>query len=554
MAKHISYRDLNCERLKTLTAPDVLILGGGVNGIAVLRELALNGVSAVLLEEGDFVGGASGVSTRMAHGGLRYLENREFALVKEAVRERNLLLKNAPHMVSPQEFILPVRQRVRGYIGGVLSFLGFNKGRISPNYLALKSALMLYEFFGRANRSLPRHRTSLTRRGLPKNIDATFKGYVAYFDGKIENPEGLIFEMLEEALHASEQTAALNYCKSTMEKNGTFAIKDRLTGALFHLQPKLIINATGAWLDATNAKLALNTNYVSAVKGAQIIVRHPGLKKRLGDRAFYYADPDNRLVICNPLSETILMGTTEIVVDDPSRLQVEAREREYLLKALSGLFDDIEVTDKHIVSVITGARPLRNASDGDAYNAKREHAVLADKTPNGTPVLSMVGGKWTTFRPFAEEATERALRYLQRPKTVSTKDRVYRGTPLPETQRPEPSDTRAHRLFERYGAIWQEVAAFCEAGQDWSLTHASTYSKREVIWLIEQRGAVYLDDIILRRTQIALNARATEAALMEIALILAEAAGKDKAWAEAETSKCKAMPAIRFQASGYAVP
>lgn len=540
--------------MKTLTAPDVLILGGGVNGIAVLRELALNGVSAVLLEEGDFVGGASGVSTRMAHGGLRYLENREFALVKEAVRERNLLLKNAPHMVSPQEFILPVRQRFRGYVGGALSFLGLSKGRISPNYLALKSALILYEFFGRVNRSLPRHRTSLTRRGLPRNIDATFKGYVAYFDGKIENPEGLIFEMLEEALDASEKTAALNYCKLTMGQNGTFTAKDGISGALFHMQPKLIINATGAWLDVTNAKLGLNTSYVSAVKGAQLIVHHPELKKRLGDRAFYYADPDNRLVICNPLSETILMGTTEIVVDDPSGLQVETKERQYLLKALSGLFDDIEVTEDNIVSVITGARPLRNAPDGDAYNAKREHAVLADKTPNGTPILSMVGGKWTTFRPFAEEATEQALAYLQHTKTVYTKDRVYRGTPLPETPRPEPADARARRLFKRYGAVWQEVAAFCNAGQDSLLEHASTYSEREIVWLIEKRGAVYLDDLILRRTQIALDANVTDAALLEIALILAEASGKDKGWAEAETSRCKAMPAIRFQSDDCAEP
>lgn len=529
-----------------MNSVDVLILGGGVNGVAALREFSLNGVSCLLVERGDFSGGASGVSTRMAHGGLRYLENREFALVRESVRERNLLLKNAPHMTAEQALVLPLENIARGFWGSVFNYLGFGARRVAPNYFSIKSALMLYEYFGHVNRILPRHSSRLGRQGLPENIRSSFRAYATYYDGKIINPEGIIFEMLEEAVMASSDAAALNHVDFKLGAEGSVTITDQVSGESYSVSSKIIVNATGAWLDKTNAILGVGSDYVSAVKGAQIIVRHDELRRRIGDTAFYYSDHEGRLVICNPLPRTILMGTTEVVLEDVAELSIEPGEVDYLMRSLSSLFDDIDVRDEHIVAAITGARPLQKTAEGDAYSAKRDHVVHHDDLPDGCLVLSLAGGKWTTFRAFAEELADIAFTRLGKKRQVSTRERTYRGTPVADTPLPDQTDHRACHLFERYGAVWSEISEFCNRGKDRFLLNAPDYTEREIVWLVEYRGAVYLDDIILRRTQIALDGLATDGALHEIARIMAATRGETDEWVTEEVARCSSMNAIRY--------
>ena len=553
-----SFRTDNIARLRRLRAADVVVLGGGVNGVAVLRDLALNGVRAVLLDQRDFCAGASSASTRMAHGGLRYLENREFRLVAESTRERNLLLKNAPHQTVPLQVVVPLESYAGGLTGSVLNFLGVLRRRARLSAFALALALMLYEFLGRVNRVLPRPAIALSRSKLPDWLASRYKAMACYFDARIRNPEALILEMLEEALSSQVDAVALNYADWSNEAGGEFSITDSVTGESFSLRTKVVVNATGAWADRVNARLGLKTDYVTAVKGAHIVLRDDALRERLEGRAFYFDDGSGRMVICCPLERTVLMGTTEIPVEDPAKVQVEKQEVDYLKMALARLVPDIAITDNQIVAATSGCRPLRKSGDREVNRANRDHAVhTVFVRDQDFHVISLAGGKWTTFRALAEEVSDQVLAHLGRTRVVSTRNRRYPGAASMEDPgrshealaRDCASATglplkRVALLVRRYGAIGARVAAFCSQGEDRALEALPLYSEREIVWLIRSRGALLLDDIVLRRTQIALDGLASVEALREIAALLARTLDRPKDWADGEVARCLQIKAI----------
>ncbi|MGO4853566.1 glycerol-3-phosphate dehydrogenase/oxidase [Phaeovulum sp. W22_SRMD_FR3] len=533
MPEHFSppFRDSAFARLAGLTAPEVLILGGGVNGVAALRDLALNGVSAVLLERGDFCAGASSASTRMAHGGLRYLEGREFGLVAESARERNLLLRHAPHLVRPLEIVVPLNAILRGILGAALRFSGLSQTSGTMSLLALKVGLVAYERFGAVGRVLPGHSVTLQRAHFPAALRRGTRAVVRYFDGQIDNPEGLIFEMLTEAVAAHPAVVAVNHTNWSLRPDG--AVEVAAPDGPLLLRPKVIVNATGAWIDVVNARLGLQTRHVRGVKGAHLVLDHPELHARMAGRAFYFEDARGRMVICLPLAETILMGTTEIETPSPDDSAVTETEICYLLAALSGLFDDISVSRAHLVSVTTGIRPLQNRG-GSANRAARDHALAEDHLPDGRTVLSLVGGKWTTFRSFAELSTDRVLGLLGRTRQISTRARDYPGAGARGTD----------LLTRRYGRFAAEIAEFCAGFADRPLIGAPTYTAGEIRWLIRHRAARHLEDLVLRRTQLALAARLHRSTLEDMAGLLADELGKDAAWQAAELARALADPRI----------
>lgn len=538
---------------------DVVILGGGVNGVAVLRELALNGVSAVLLERSDFCRGASGASSRMAHGGLRYLENREFALVAESTRERNRLLRYAPHFVRPLETVVPLTSYVRGLTGSMLRFFGLSKKGGALSAAALIGALQLYEFLGRVGNALPRFRAVVTRRKFPAHLAARFKAVISYFDARITNPEALVMEMIEDALSASPSVACLNHIRWTVEKDGGFVIEDPLSGQSRKLRPKLIVNAGGAWIDSVNASMGLHTQHVRPVKGAHLLLRHEALHQRMAGKAYYFDDGTGRMVICYPLDRTILLGTTELPTENPDDETISAAETTYLLSALNTLFTDIKVTAGDIVSMTTGMRPLQRGTAATSANrAARDHLIAEDTLP-GTelPVLSLVGGKWTTFRSFGEQVADRILAHLGLARRASTQDRPYPGA-IGYATPPEAQDTalqrlstatglprvRAALLLARYGATAFTMGRAIAEGGDWPLATLPDYSESEILWLIHHRAVIGLDDLIFRRTQIALDGRCTEAVLRELGALLGRARNRTDAWVEGELRRCRAMPTL----------
>ena len=535
-------------RMAALSRPDVLIIGGGVNGVGLLRDLALNGVSAVLLDTGDFCGGASSASSRMAHGGLRYLEGREFNLVAEAARERNMLLHNAPHLVKPLEIVVPLTGLLRGLPSAALRFLGLSRRPSPMSLVALNAGLFLYERFGAVKKALPDHRTLLRPSRFPQGMAQGTRAVVSYYDGQILGPEALVMEMLAEAL-SRPGTAALNHIRWTATPDGAFSITDPEIGNVAALRPRVVVNAAGAAIDQVNATLGLTTRLVRGVKGAHLVLDHPELFQRMAGRAFYFDDGRGRMVICLPVGRMVLMGTTEVETRDPADHAVAAQEIDYLLAALNGLFDDISVDRAHLAAVTSGIRPLQS-SEGNATQAARDHALIAGEW-QGLPLLSMVGGKWTTFRAFAEQAADQVLAALGRSRVASTAGRDYPGAAPVDlgalAQDSGLSDRRLRGLVARYGAVAAEVARHCAALPDAPLVSAPDWSRREIDWLIRRRMALTLEDLILRRTGLVMAGQVSPAVIDEIAGIMAEVLDRDEAWRTAQVHAALGDPRITLR-------
>ncbi|WP_296084823.1 glycerol-3-phosphate dehydrogenase/oxidase [uncultured Agrobacterium sp.] len=556
-------REESLTRLVSGEGFDVLILGGGVNGVAVLRELALNGVSALLIDNSDFCRGATGASSRMAHGGLRYLENREFNLVAESARERNRLLHRAPHFVRPLEVAVPLSTYLRGLPGSILRFLGFNWKGSTFSACGLKIALALYEYLGREKRTLPRHKIVFARDKFPRRLAHRYKAVVSYFDARIRNPEALVLEMIEEALAAHAGSAAINYAGWRHDGGGAFTITAGDAGLSTTVRPKIVVNATGAWVDDVNAALGCSTRYIRPVKGAHLLIRNDALFERMANRAFYFDDGTGRMVIAYPLDRTVLLGTTEITVSDPSDSTIAEQEISYLARSISSLFDDIEIGLKDIVFMTTGIRPLQAGGASDANRANRDHRLAEDRINGNVPILSLIGGKWTTFRAFGEQAADQIFRHLNVTRQTSTASRDYPGAlgfPRDEISLGRAKRTlanqfavsteRAGDLYSRYGAIADRVASFCCAGQDQPLAHLASYTRNEIIWLIRKRAALNLDDLIFRRSQIALEGACTPPLVRELGELLAGERGETAEWCESQIARCLNNPTLSFAISG----
>lgn len=558
-------REESLARLASGEGFDVLILGGGVNGVAVFRELALNGVSALLIDNADFCRGATGASSRMAHGGLRYLENREFKLVAESARERNRLLHHAAHFTHPLEVTVPLSTYLRGLPGSILRFLGLDWKGSTFSTAGLEIALALYEYLGRKERALPRHKTVLAREKFPRRLAQRYKAVVSYFDARIRNPEALVLEMIEEALVLEPRCAALNHAAWRHDGGGTFTITVADAGVSKTIRPKLVVNSCGAWVDQVNAALGCSTGYIRPVKGAHVLIRNAALFARMANRAFYFDDGTGRMVIAYPLDHTVLLGTTEITVKDPSDDTIAAQEISYLTRSISSLFDDIEIGSKDVVFMTTGIRPLQAGGTADANRANRDHRIAEDRLEGGVPLLSLIGGKWTTFRAFGEQAADRIFRHLNVARRVSTADRDYPGAigfPRDEMSlgrarqslaaRFVISVERAGELFSRYGALAERVAAFCAEKPDRPLVNLPGFTRNEIVWLIHERAAMHLDDLIFRRSQIALDGLCTPALVRELGHLLADERLQSAAWADSEIERCLNNPALTFATSGQA--
>ncbi len=543
------FRARNLRALKAIETPDVLILGGGVNGVATLRDLALNGVSCVLIDTGDFCAGASGASSRMAHGGLRYLEGREFRLVAESARERNRLIANARHIVKPLKITVPLSHRVSGLGRAMCRFVGVSKRSGPLALVALEGALRIYEAFGRREHPLPDHETLLKKHRFPKGLPKATKAVVSYYDGQITQPEGLIFEMLGEALAQDNDVVALNHMRWHREGDAII-VEDAFGPDRYVLRPKVVINATGAWIDQTNAELGQETHYLRGIKGAHLVLDNPELHRRMDGNAYYFDDGTGRMVITLPVGENVLVGTTEVETQNPDDQAVSGDEIAYLLTAMDGLFSDIDVRHNQIVSMTTGIRPLRRSeSGGSATSAARDHALEEDRFSDSLPpVLSLVGGKWTTFRAFGEETADRVLALLGRPRRLSTAARQYPGA-APCTEEDLVRETEidaklATRLLHRYGALARDVAELCTGADALTLRQAPDVCRGEIRYAVRVRGALTLEDLILRRTRLSFGHGLSPDTLPELADILSEETGRARDGLNAEIDAALADPRL----------
>jgi glycerol-3-phosphate dehydrogenase len=508
--------------------PDVsvLIVGGGINGIGLFNELALQGIDVLLVEKSDFCAATSAAMTRIIHGGLRYLENAEFRLVRESLQERNRLIRNAPHYVKPMPTTIPIFNWTSGIVPGIRNLLNWPTRPGNRGALLIKTGLTLYDFLAGGKSPLPRHRFRSRRAALALR-PALNPGVICtatYYDAKITYPERLCLELVQDSEAACPGARALNYVRAQSAAGGSVVLRDEVSGETCEVRPKVVVNATGAWIDLTNRDIGRTSRFIGGTKGSHIVLDHPELVKATGDDMIYFVNRDGRICIFYVVQGKVVAGATDIPTEDPDAACDEA-EVDYLLESMRQAFPSILVDRSHVVFRFCGVRPLPRSNALTPGQISRDHSYPMLPPGNGIdfPVYSLVGGKWTTFRALAEQAANEILRVLGRPRVRSSADipigggkgypRMPEGTGLPRE--------RLVALEERYGTGADRVAAYMLAGCDAPLAYHPGYSRREIEFMALNERVVHLDDLIMRRTLMGLLGEVNRPLLEELAAIVA---------------------------------
>lgn len=504
-------------------AYDVVILGGGINGAGLFRDLCEQGVDCLLVEKADFAAGTSAAPSRLIHGGLKYLETAEFGLVAESTLERNLLLRNAPHLVRPLPTVIPIFSWTTGIGAAVRTLLGSRTAPRSRGALLVKIGLALYDFYGRRRRVMPRHRMWGRTEAL-RRLPALTPRIVAagtYHDAAVTAPERLVWELVADGLAANPGSAAMNATALEGRRGGILRFRpDR--GAAFDVRPGIVINAAGPWIDRVNATLGAPSRLIGGTKGSHILLDHPDLVRQLDGRMVYFEADDGRICLVFDYLGRALVGSTDIPADDPDDVRCDDAEIGYFIDALSGLFPSLAFDRTQIVSAYSGIRPLP-ASDGTAPGLiSRDHSAPIAEPVGDRPfaILSLVGGKWTTFRGFAEDVADTVLARLGRARRVSTRDLpIGGGRDWPATAAEREAwvarvadeagvgQARVETLLERYGTTAASIALEETGGLPDRLDGAPDTSLAEIGWIARNEAVAHLSDIVLRRTTLALTGR-----------------------------------------------
>ena len=370
----------------------VLIVGGGINGIGTFRDLAANGVDVLLVERGDFCSGASAASSHMAHGGIRYLENGEFRLVREAVQERNRMLVNAPHLVKPLPTAVPIFKPFSGLLNAPMKFLGLLDKPSERGSLVIKIGLMFYDAFTGKQRTVPRHTFLSRAKALAKwnRLNPEIVNTAVYYDGAILNPERFGVEIILDAEAENPNARAINYVSMVGGTGDTLILRDELTDESFDVNPKLVVNAAGPWIDSANKKLGLSTHFIGGSKGSHIVVDHQELRSAIGEHEFFFENDDGRIVLIFPLFDKVLIGTSDILVSDPEDAYCTDEEVDYFLALTRRIFPEIKLTRDQIVFRFSGIRPLPRSTAKNVSTVTRDHSI------------EVISGDWTklSFRVY----------------------------------------------------------------------------------------------------------------------------------------------------------
>ncbi|ALJ21991.1 glycerol-3-phosphate dehydrogenase/oxidase [Microbacterium sp. No. 7] len=540
---------------------DVLIIGGGINGIATFRDLALQGVDVALVERGDFVSGASSASSHMIHGGVRYLENGELRLVKESVAERNGLVRTAPHYVKPLPTTIPIARTFSGVLTAPLRLL-VTHGKGAPRErgaLLIKIGLMIYDTFSRDGGAVPRHRVRgrrASQRAFPQ-LDTRFRYTATYHDASMHDPERLALDVLRDGLEAGDHARAANYLAAVGASDGAVELRDETTGERFAFHAKVVVNTSGPWTDLTNAALGVPTAYMGGTKGSHIVLDNPALAEATRGNEIFFEAADGRIVLIYPLKGRVMVGTTDIDADPSQPARCTEAEVDYFFELVAQVFPHITVDRSQIVYSFAGIRPLPRHDDVSPGFVSRDYRIERG-TIGSTPAFSLVGGKWTTFRALGESVTDAVLAQLGRTRRVSTVGlAIGGGAGFPrgiaarrawvEAHRGVHDVAFAERMLERYGTRAAGVLAALPADPA-PLPHARGHYREELAHLAATEHVVSLADVLLRRTSLAFVGGMTPETLTEVAEAIAGPLGWD---ADEVAAQCAA--ATRLLADEHGV-
>ena len=464
---------------------DLLIVGGGINGCAIAREASLLGLSVLLVERDDLAAHTSSASTKLIHGGLRYLEYYEFKLVAEALRERERLVKAAPHIIHPMRFVLPQTNAVR------------------PWWM-VRLGLYLYDFLG--------GKMTLARsRGLRKTdtaylapLKGAATGFV-YSDAFVDDARLTVLNAIDAAANGADVRVG-TAVESARREDGLWqaALSDGST-----VSARAMVNAAGPWVHQMLGKLGVNAaSGVRLVKGSHIVV--PKLFE--GTHSYILQQPDRRIVFAIPYQgEFTEIGTTDIPVDAPEDAKIDDAEIAYLCDAVNLHFSK-QITPADVTSTWSGVRPLYDDGASEAKAVTRDYVLELDT--NGPPLLSIFGGKITTARHLAEEAMEKLAMPMGFTAHPVTRARVFPGGAIANFETflasvratwPFLGDARAERMAHAYGAMLAELLADVTSADDLGPDLGGGLTEVEARWLHDREWARTPDDVLKRRSKLGLH-------------------------------------------------
>lgn len=482
---------------------DLIIIGAGINGAGIARDASMRGLSVMLIDKGDIGGGTSSWSTRLIHGGLRYLEHFEIGLVRESLRERERLFQIAPHLVKPLPLLIPVYRTSK-------------RGR-----LLIRLGMFAYDLLSH-DKSLPRHRmlspvetlnlaTGLKKEGLV--------GGAQYYDAQVEFAERLV---LENALSARSNGAKVKtYCRldRLIIENGKFLgveITDLVSRQTYAVRASIGINAAGPWVDEIAGSWSTE-KLIGGTKGSHIVVgSFPGAP----ETALYIeAQADSRPFFVIPWNGNYLIGTTDKRYEgNLDHVHIDESEIEYLLSEVNNLIPTAQLTRKSILFAYAGVRPLPFVANEKERAITRSHFIRSH-APRARNLFSIIGGKLTTYRNLSEQAVDLVIKTLERSAPRSTtKDKPLPGAAsadLDETRKQLESNARlsvktVDHVLRVYGT--RGAAVVQSANDDSQLLEVfddeTGAIAAEVVFAFERELAQTLSDCLLRRTMVGLNSRA----------------------------------------------
>ncbi|MEQ1755635.1 MAG: glycerol-3-phosphate dehydrogenase/oxidase [Micropepsaceae bacterium] len=528
---------------------DVAIVGGGITGACIARDAARRGLSVVLVDKGDFSCGTSAGSTKLVHGGLRYLKTMEFALIRESLRERRVWERIAPHMVYPMPFILPLKKPAEKWVVGagltLYDFLSYDRNWIDD-----------------PDQKMPGHRAiSATdaRKLEPALEHATFDSAMLYYDCQMYSPERLGLECLMDA--SAHGAVVANYVEaiSFEKQNGavhSIRVRDALNGNEANIRAKVVVNAAGPWADRMLELVdGGNTSHkLIRSKGIHVVTRaitsaHALAVSHKGGHFFIVPWRDHSII---GTTDTVFTGT-------PDELRVTQPEIEEFLAFVNEGLPGLGLSNDHVCYAYAGLRPLVDDGSNDSYNASRKAEIIDHGGEGGTVnLLSAIGGKWTTSRDIAEKCVNIIVRKLN----AAAKKCDTGDAPLPGSAgrhkakvaalsgaHPELAPSAAANLARNYGALSDAVLDLAKADASLlrSLSQRLPDIAAQVVHAVRTEMAMTLEDVVFRRTGLGTLGPLDAGAIGTIANLMAS----ELKWSEKECQRQIGSLGWRYEALAH---
>jgi glycerol-3-phosphate dehydrogenase len=500
---------------------DALVIGGGINGMAITRELARNGLRALLVEQNDFASGVTSRSTRIIHGGLRYLELGEISLVRESLRERELLLRQSPHLVHAQQFLLVMPGPSRSLL---------------RSSLAVRTGLWLYHRWAGGQKSAPPD-----LKLLEQQLDAGKKWSIySYEDAQCEFPERLVAEWLVESVQAGAMVRNHTTVLSVTHSNGRVTgarLRDEISRQEYEVAAKWVINATGPWADlvATNSGIKAG-RMLGGVRGSHLVLpRFAGAPQN----PVYTEAVDGRPIFVIPWNHQLMVGTTEVADSSaPDSTAPTQEEINYLFNSFTGIFPRSGLTLADVRYAFAGVRPLPYAPGKSYSSVTRRHILHDHKDDDASGMISVIGGKLTTATSLARDVARKLGANIPDPVCTFAAPVPEEGVEQVVRQWSHAIATKA-RIREdcaqgiaewhgRHALAIAHAASLDELLREPICSH-SCHLVAEAVNAVAHESAITLGDIVLRRVPVALGACWTEACTREAAAKIGAAVGWDQA-------------------------